>query len=95
MKAKTPRWAKKREPLKEGQKLSFCTNTMIDRGTVFHVRNEGGNAIIESVQTWWAMVYSKKDTSRAGEILGKIELKTVPGTLTKRYAVGNLREGCG
>jgi len=76
-------------------RISFCTNAMVGRGTVFHCHvDENYNAVIDSTQSWWAMSYSEQDKSKAGQILGKIEKCYLPNH-GGHFKVGHLCEGRG
>jgi hypothetical protein len=42
----------------DGATVSFCTNTMLARGTIFMCEIRNRRAIAVSKQTWWAMSFS-------------------------------------
>jgi hypothetical protein len=78
-------------------KLSFCTNYMMDRGTVYHcLVNEAGHAIVQSKQGWWSTTFFSKDILPDENVdLGKIEAVQISGSLDYGLKVKGMREGKG
>lgn len=93
-------WNKVRDRLDDliqsGGEICFCSNTMLDRGSVYTCTiNENGEAIIKSKHTWWSCKFSDPTTDRAGEILGKITIERMNGCEGFRPCCGGLKEGRG
>jgi hypothetical protein len=74
--------------------VSFCTNIMMSRGTIYDCRiDSAGNAIAFRTRTWWAMSFS--ENKKIDKNLGAVIASQVSGSLTFRLAVGHLKEGRG
>lgn len=77
--------------------MSFCTNRMLDRGTVYDcVVDESGHAIVQRKSSWWAMSYIdlpiEADEDRD---LGPVKPYNISGSELYALAVGRLTEGKG
>lgn len=79
----------------QGGHISFCTNSMMSRGTVYHCKvDEEGDAIIQSTQQWWSMQYTPHDETKKGRVLGKIKRCYLPNH-NRHFKVNGLCEGRG
>jgi hypothetical protein len=71
----------------DGTVFPVCTNTMLDRGTVYQVRIVDGRAIAVSKARWWAMSYTAPVECR--EDLGTVVAETISGQMVYRPVVKN------
>lgn len=93
-------WTELRDRLEaikdEGKTINFCSNVMLDRGSVYTCTiNENGEAVIVTKHTWWSCSFSEPTTTRAGEILGKVTIERNNGCSGFHPACGKLKEGRG
>jgi len=74
----------------EGTIISFCTNTMLDRGRVFNCRITDGRAVVETCESWDCMRFAEIQ-HRIGEDLGIVVETNISGSLQKTLAIRNDR----
>ncbi len=74
--------------------VCFCTNTMLDRGTVYRCYIDAdGNAVAFEKYGWWAMSFS--ETTPDNTNLGPVKAQQVSGSLCYTLVVGRYTEGTG
>lgn len=75
--------------------VPFCTNKMLDRGTVFHcLINEEGHAIVQRSSKWWSYSFTES-TERVGDDLGEVVVSLISGSSYYQLKVGYFSEGQG
>lgn len=77
------------------ERVSFCTNVMLDRGTVYDCAiNAEGDAIVKAARSWWSRSFAPAP-EHVDRNLGPVSVAIIPGTLQYCLVVGGLREGRG
>ena len=84
------------EELKRADTLvSFCTNPMHSRGTVYRCYiSPGGDAVVVSASDWWSRSFVDAP-EYVGKVLGAVVPAPISGSLDWQMSVGQLKEGNG